>query len=292
MKRDIVTIDEEKCTGCGQCIPGCPEGALQVIDGKAVLVSDLLCDGLGACLGACPEGALTVEQREAEPYDETRVIAQMAPKGRNVVTAHLLHLREHGQTEYLKQAVGYLREHEGELAFPLGEVIAAIHASGGCAGAAVEGGCPGSRARSFAPGAPAAAAGAPRPSQLTQWPIQLHLVNPRSPHFRKADLLVAADCTAFGLAGFHEEFLRGRKLVIACPKLDDGQDAYVEKLAVLVKEAQINTITVMVMEVPCCAGLLHLVRKAVKQAGRTVPVKAVVVGIEGRVVSEEWVAVS
>jgi ferredoxin len=282
MKRKIITIDEEKCNGCGLCIPGCPEGALQVIDGKARLISDLFCDGLGACLGHCPENAITIEEREAAPYDERQVIAGIARQGKAVIEAHLKHLREHNELEYLNQALEYLREH-GIITAASKESCkptAAAHHPGG--------GCPGSQAVSFG-ARPQSADRSERKaqsSQLTHWPIQLHLISPHAPHFRDSDLLLAADCVPFALGGFHEDHLRGKTLAIACPKLDDGQEIYLEKLKSLVDDAGLKSITVMIMQVPCCAGLMHLARRAVEQASRKVPVNFVVVGLRGEILQE------
>ncbi len=287
MKRKIIKIDHEKCTGCGLCIPNCPEGAIQMIDGKARLVSDLLCDGLGACLGHCPEGAIEVEEREAEPYDERRVMAMIIPQGENTIRAHLKHLKDHGETEYHRQAVEMLRE----LNLPVPEAPAAPAHSG----------CPGSRSVDFkaAPAAspltgprhqaaaPAPPAG-PQPSRLSHWPIQLHLISPASSHFAGSDLLIAADCTAFALGGFHEGFLKGKTLIIACPKLDSGLDLYEEKIRALIEQARVNTITVMIMEVPCCGGLLRIVQSAVANSSRKVPLKLVMVSARGEILREEW----
>jgi ferredoxin len=282
VKREIVLIDEEKCDGCGLCIPGCPEGALQVIDGKARLVSDLLCDGLGACVGECPQGAITVEEREAEPYDERKAIALIARQGANTVRAHLKHLKDHGQDEYHAQAVAWLEENGVEIPKD-GDGHGHGHDHGG-------GGCPGARAMAFQREDSAAAQlQGSLPSQLTHWPVQMHLLNPASPHFRGSNFLLAADCVAFALGGFHGGYLKGRTLGIACPKLDSGQEAYLEKLKALIETAQIDTLTVMIMQVPCCRGLLALAQQAVAQSSRKVPVKAVVVGLQGEILQEGWV---
>lgn len=282
MKRGIIKIDEKTCTGCGDCIPNCPEGAIQIIDGKARLVSDLFCDGLGACLGHCPVGAITIEEREAEPYDERRVMLNIIKQGPNTIKAHLEHLRDHQQTEYLQEAVAVLKE-QG-VPNPL---------DGAHPGRAGHGhsGCPGSREMTF--GAPAAISGTgesgARPSQLTHWPLQLHLISPAAPHYRGSDLLLAADCTAFTLGDFHKDYLKGKTLAIACPKLDEGQEVYVDKIKALIDEARINTLTVMIMQVPCCGGLLRLAQTAVQQAARRVPLKCIVVGLQGAILKEEWV---
>jgi ferredoxin len=280
MKRKIIKIDEEKCNGCGLCMPGCPEGALQMIDGKARLVSDLFCDGLGACIGQCPEGAITIEEREAAPYDERQVIAVIARQGKAVIEAHLQHLRDHNETEYLQQALAYLRENSLMAAQEPAERPAAhAHAHGGC---------PGSRAMSFspAPEEPAARPAGTLPSRLTHWPIQLHLISPVASHFRNADLLLAADCVPFSLAGFHEDYLKGKTLAIACPKLDSGQEVYLDKLISLVDTAQVKSLTVMIMQVPCCGGLLQMAKRAVAQATRKIPVDYIVVGLRGEILQQ------
>jgi Pyruvate/2-oxoacid:ferredoxin oxidoreductase delta subunit len=284
MKRKIIRIDDTACTGCGLCIPNCPEGAIQLIDGKARLISDLFCDGLGACLGTCPEGAITIEEREAEPYSEATVMKNIIKVGPNTIKAHLEHLRDHGQTEFLAQAIQVL-ERMG-LGNPLDQ--AASKPEGG--GHGQGGGCPGSKTMSF--GQPASRPGGEqgaRPSQLSHWPVQLHLISPQAPHFQGADLLLAADCTAFSLGDFHKDYLKGKTLAIACPKLDDGQETYVEKIRMLIDEARINTLTVMIMQVPCCSGLLRLAQQAASKAARKIPIKCVVVGIQGGILKEEWV---
>jgi NAD-dependent dihydropyrimidine dehydrogenase PreA subunit len=278
MKREIITIDEEKCDGCGVCVPGCPEGALQIIDGKARLVSDLLCDGLGACVGECPLEAITIEEREAEPYDERKVMALIAPKGANTIRAHLAHLKGHGQNEYYEQAVTYL--HDQGLTVPAED--SAIPP--------IAGGCPGARSMAFSREDTASESlTGKRPSQLTHWPIQMHLLSPAAPHFAGADVLLAADCVAFSLGDFHKDYLKGRVLGIACPKLDEKQEVYLEKLKALVEVAKITTLTVMIMQVPCCRGLLGLAQQAVAEANRKVPIRCIVVGIKGEILQDQWV---
>lgn len=307
MKRQIIHIDEEKCDGCGLCVPNCHEGALQIIDGKARLVSDLMCDGLGACIGHCPQGAITLEEREAEAYDELAVIGQMVAKGFNTVVAHLNHLKDHKEFGYMKQGVRYLQEHRDELDFDPDAVIARVHSGGkksargsgkskhqhatessdNCA----SGGCPGSQEQTLeAPAQDTLTQSEPQaqPSRLNHWPVQMHLVNPTSEQFKEADLLLAADCVAYAMGDFHNRYLKGRPLAIACPKLDSNKEVYVQKLISMINEARINTITVMRMEVPCCGGLQQLAQMAVENAGRKVPIKAITVGIQGNVVDEEW----
>jgi len=284
MKRKIITIDHEKCTGCGLCIPNCPEGAIQLIDGKARLVSDLFCDGLGACLGHCPEAAITIEEREAEDYDEQRVMANIVKHGANTIKAHLEHLKAHGQTEYLEQALGVLADKgiDNPLDNEEDSTMQPEHAT--------HGGCPGSRSMTFTEPRPEPAPEAgKRPSHLTHWPIQLHLMSPRTPQYQGADVLLSADCVGFSLGDFHKDYLKGKALAIACPKLDDGPEVYVRKIRALIDEARINTLTVMIMQVPCCRGLLELARQAAEQATRKVPIKVIVVGLQGRILSEDWV---
>jgi ferredoxin len=292
MIREIVKIDEELCDGCGDCVPNCHEGALQIIDGKARLISELMCDGLGACLGHCPQGAITIEKREAEDYDEVVVIAQMIKSGKATVFAHLKHLQEHGETGFLNQALTYIKANREMMPFQISEVHELLH-GGNDHKAAKPGaviGCAGSAPQSFnVAGIKMAAPAGKVPSELTQWPVQMHLINPAASYFNGADLLVAADCAPFAYGNFHNDFIKGRKMVIACPKLDQGKDIYVQKLTRLIDEARVNTITVVIMEVPCCGGLSQIVQMATQSASRKVPVKEVVVGIKGEVIAEEWV---
>lgn len=274
MKRDIIVIDEEKCTGCGDCIPNCPEGAIQVIDGKARLVSDLMCDGLGACLGHCPVGAISVITREAEPYDEYRVMANVVRHGPNTIRAHLLHLQDHQQAEYFAQAVEYLRTQ----GLPVPDLREAAPAPG-CAGDC------GTAPAVIVPLAAEASAG-PQPSRLAHWPVQMHLISPAAAHYRRSNLLLVADCVAYAMGNFHEDHLRGRTLCVACPKLDSRQEVYLDKLTALIDEAEINSLKVMIMQVPCCRGLLQLARAAAAQASRRVPLTCVVVGMDGAILQE------
>ena len=319
MKREIIKIDEDKCNGCGLCIPNCHEGALQLIDGKARLISDLMCDGLGACIGHCPQDAITIEEREAEPYDEILVIKDMIPKGKNTIIAHLKHLKDYKEFGFLKQGVRYLKEHEDELDFTMDEVVAAVHGNnqpqhehapedthtgGGCGsghekghahshGHAHGGGCPGSQSMSFDPepemeeeqGDTAGTI----PSALNHWPVQMHLINPNAPQFQNADLLLSADCVAYAMGDFHRQYLKGKALTIACPKLDSNKEVYVQKLISLINDAKVNTITVMKMEVPCCGGIQQMAQMAVEHAQRKVPIKGITVSIQGEIQSEDWI---
>lgn len=295
MKRTIISINEELCDGCGACTNGCPEGALKLIDGKARLVGDLLCDGLGACIATCPRGAINIEEREAEPYNEALVMRRnIIPKGEHTIQAHLEHLYHHGEEGYLRTALDVLAE-EG-IPIPQGFVaLKAMAEKPEQTSPAAEmpehgsqtGGTMRLKPLSASPSARGTAA-AEQPSALTHWPIQLHLINPRSPHFARSNLLLAADCTAFSLGNFHSQWLSGKTLVIGCPKLDDGIERYIEKLTLLIDEAKVDTITVLRMHVPCCGGLVMLAQEARNQAKRNVPIKAVTVNEAGTILQEEW----
>lgn len=269
--RTLITIDQDTCDGCGACVVGCPEGALKIIDGKARLVGESLCDGLGACIGKCPKGAITTVRREADEYDEIKVIREILPQGPALLQAHLEHLDHHGQDLYLRKAVEYLAANK--LPIPQGfERYALPKAPQQFQG------CPGIKTRSLAPKPQA-------PSALGNWPIQLHLVNPRAPHFNGASILIAADCTAFALGSFHRELLEGKTLVIACPKLDSGKDIYTDKLASIIGQA--SSVSLAIMEVPCCSGLLKLAQEARAAAGSSTPIETFVVGIEGGFVARK-----
>lgn len=297
MKRKIIQIDEEKCNGCGNCIPNCHEGAMQLIDGKARLISDLFCDGLGACIGHCPEGAIEIIEREAEPYDERRVMEILVTKGRNTILAHLAHLRDHNETLFLQQAIDYLKENNIDMAEraqnlepqlePQPELQPAPHP--------IPHGCPGSLARDFNAAPPVGAQNfepqpKPRhaPSELRQWPVQLHLLNPQASYFRNADVVLAADCAAFAMGNFHDRFMKGKSIAIACPKLDTNKESYIQKLTSMIADTKINSLHVVMMEVPCCGGLLQMAQIARTNAGRNIPVKQAIINLQGEVIEEEW----
>jgi len=251
-KRQMVVIDEDLCTACGECIPNCAEGALEIVNGKVRVVEEVLCDGLGACLGHCPEGALTIEEREAPEFDEEAVARRM---------------EELGQTAQAVPAPA-MSGCPGSLAMTLDR--SGIQAS-------PEGGVPGETQ-----GAGEAVRDERSPeSLLGHWPVQLGLVNPLAPYFRDADLLVAADCAPVAYRMFHEDFLDGRSVVLACPKLDDAQ-AHLEKLAELFRASRPRSVTVAHMEVPCCFGLVALVRRAAEIAGLEAPVQETVISVSGR----------
>jgi ferredoxin len=290
MKRNVVDIDDAKCDGCGVCIPDCPEGAIQIIDGKARLVSDLFCDGLGACIGHCPKGAITIEEREADAYDEGKVMENVIKGGPGVIAAHLKHLKDHGQHEYLSRAIGFLRAKGMPVPAVEGDPAPA-EAGGGCPGARTldlshPPGCPGARtvdSRAQHRASKEEAAG-PVDSELRQWPVQLQLVNPNASYFKGADIVIAADCVPFAYADFHRRFLSDKTLIIFCPKLDRMPDAYLEKLSEIFKANDIKSVTVVHMEVPCCFGLTKLVEEAARRSGKTIGLKDYTVSIRGTLV--------
>lgn len=312
MLRKIIQIDEDKCNGCGLCIPNCHEGALQIIDGKARLISDLFCDGLGACLGHCPEGAIEIIEREAEPYNETVVIETIVKQGRNTILAHLEHLRDHNENEFLKEAVAYIRQHDidlspgaemkassaSEVIFPnlkeaLNHVRPEPESNCGCGSAkTIDFRIDMDKVNTAAAATVTSINTTPsslQASELRQWPVQLHLVNPMASYFQGADVVLAADCVAFAMGDFHNQLLKNKSLAIACPKLDSNKEVYIEKLGIMISQAKINTLTVPIMEVPCCGGLVKMALMARQQAGRNIPVKKIVVGIKGDILQEEWV---
>lgn len=245
MKRKIVQIDQEKCNGCGICVPACAEGAIRMENGKAVLSADNLCDGLGACLGECPQDAIRIIERDADAFDEA------------AVEAHL-HASDHTSHSPVQH-----------------NLSAAPHAAGA--------GCPGSRVVSFEPSrSPEPVEAGHQPSQLRQWPVQLHLVPVNAPYLHDADLLIAADCVPFAYPNFHQDFLRGKAVVVGCPKLDDNR-AYLDKLTELFKTGSVKSVTVVRMEVPCCGGIVMAARQALAASGRTIPFREVTIGIQGEI---------
>lgn len=270
MKRDIIMINEEKCTGCGSCVTGCPEGALQVIDGKARLISDLFCDGLGACIGDCPEGAIEVEQREAEPYDESKVMENIVKAGPNVIKAHLQHLQEHGQEDLVNEATQYLKKNNIDIPDYEEKPLAC--------------GCPGSMTQDLSPTGEQKHESMMLQAQLRNWPIQLQLLNPNAPYLQNADILIAADCAPFAYANFHERFLKDKVLIILCPKLDKTIDEYVDKLAQVFQKQNINSISIVHMEVPCCSGIEVIVRRALEKAQKNIIIKDYTISINGEII--------
>ena len=230
MKRKIITIDREKCNGCGLCVHACHEGAIGLVDGKAQLLRDDYCDGLGDCLPHCPTNAITFEEREAAPYDAAAVAAKNQGK-------------QPGFT-----------------------------------------GCPGQRAMAIKHEATKTAVDVPQESCLSQWPVQIKLVPLQAPYFDKAKLLIAADCTAYAYARFHQDFIKGHITLVGCPKLDNVD--YSEKLAEIIKNNDIQSVTVVRMEVPCCGGLEMAAKKALQQSGKFIPWQIVTISTDGRILDK------
>ena len=254
VKRNIIKINEELCNGCGLCAKGCHEGALQIIDGKARLISELYCDGLGACIGDCPMNAISVEEKEVEAYDEIAVIKRIIPKGDKVLEAHLQHLKNHGEMNLLQQGIQYLKDNDipvPALTQPQPQNVIPV-----------------SQLSAFKP-----------MSVSINWPVQLHLINPQSGVFNNADLLLVADCVAYANPKLYSELLVGKKLAIACPKLDVNKESYVNKLIQMIDDSKINSLTVAIMEVPCCGGLIRLVEMAMEKSQRKMPMNKIVVKI-------------
>jgi ferredoxin len=265
MKRKIIKIDEEKCNGCGLCIPECKEGALQIINGKVKLISDLFCDGLGACIGYCPEGAIIVEEREAEAYNEKLVLEKIS-KEKEVLAAHLMHLIEHNDEVHLAEALEFLAEKNIQVPVKIakdGKVLADSlnyhHGDGH--------GCPGMKVidNKQKPEPALDDANIDNHSQLRQWPIQLHLVPPNAPYFRNTELLVMSTCGPVASANIHNDYLKGRSIVIACPKLDYTAP-YKDKMAEILSNPGLNRAIIVIMEVPCCKGLSKIVTDAAEQS--------------------------
>ncbi len=247
MKRKIISIDENKCNGCGLCAEGCHEGAIEMINGKAKLISDEYCDGLGDCLPQCPTGAIEIIERESKEYDEEAVKIRMSQREKEKSSSQKL---------------------------PCG--------------------CPGTMAKKIERKTLTVPNNAsnklqekhcetPMESELSQWPVQLKLVNPNAKYFKDANLLVAADCTAYAYANFHKDFIKDHITVIGCPKLDDNE-LYKEKLAEIIKSNNIKSITVVRMEVPCCSGIVNAVKAAMLQAETIVPYKEVTISTDGKVI--------
>lgn len=271
MKRKIIKINEEKCNGCGLCIPDCPEGALQVIDGKARLISDLFCDGLGACIKACPQDAMLIEEREAEQYDEFKVMENIVKGGENVIKAHLEHLKDHGEDRLFSQAVQYLKENNFEIPEILPKKLAC--------------GCPGHMQKDLRKENKIQSSQENSiQSELNNWPIQLKLLNPHAQYLDNADLVIAADCSAFAYPNFHSKFLKNKILTVFCPKLDSDLESYVDKLAIIFEEHTIKSISIVHMEVPCCSGVEMVVTRALQKSGKDVIIKEYTISMRGELI--------
>lgn len=256
--RKMIKIDEEKCTGCGLCVPGCSEGALKVVDGKAKLVSETYCDGLGDCIGECPEDALTIVEVAAEDFNPDAVKEHLSAMGRKI-------------PKHMPDPV-------------------ALRLGNDQPGGKLACGCPSTKLRELTP---CAAANTPKDtapvnSNLSHWPIQLRLVPANAPFLRGAHLLITADCVAGALPNFHSHYLPGKKMLMGCPKFDDT-DLYVERLTEIFSTCEIKSVTLLEMEVPCCSNMTKIVARAVEQSGQKVPVEKVVISLDGRVADREQV---
>ncbi|SJZ53548.1 ATP-binding protein [Selenihalanaerobacter shriftii] len=250
-KRKIIRINENKCNGCGNCVTGCHEGALQIIDGKAKLVNESFCDGFGDCIGECPTGALVIEEREAEEFD---------------LQATAEHVKDLRGEEAVEEMLAAQEVHDDN------ENDTKPHSHSG--------GCPGSRMRVMKTENNTTNKNVKIDSELEQWPVQIHLLSPNAPYFENADLLVTADCVPTAYANYHQDLLKGKAVALGCPKLDDA-NAYIEKFTQIIANNNLNSITIARMEVPCCGGLVHIVEEAIKAAQVDLNVEIITVGIDG-----------
>lgn len=278
MIRKIIEIDEEKCNGCGICVTACNEGAIQIIDGKARLINEIFCDGLGACIGECPEDAIKVVEREAAPYDEIKVIEKILASGsENFLIAHLKHLKEHNEVIYLNQAMEYLKEKGIEIDL---ENSKPAHAMA-C-------GCPGSMAREIKRQVVEEETVSSRQtSYLEQWPVQLHLVNPIASFFNGRQLVIMSTCGPIVNANVHQDYIKNRSVVVACPKLD-RTDPYIPKLAAIFANNDIPKIIVVRIEVPCCGGLSYIAVEAARLSGKqNLTIEEHTLSIEGELINKQ-----
>ncbi len=239
--RKIIKIDEELCDGCGQCVPSCAEGALEIIDGKAKVMADKYCDGLGACLGECPTGALSIIEREADEFDEEAVEEMLA-------------------TRKPEQAQA-------------------------------PSGCPSAGLRILTPSSPCQGFNQPKGlaanegSNLSHWPIKIRLIPPHAPFLKNADILVLADCCGGAYPHLNRDFIQGKVVMMGCPKFDEVPE-YIQKFEQIFSTVDINSVTTVIMEVPCCSGMSTIVKKGMKAAGKEIPLKEVVIGLKGNIVKE------
>jgi len=237
--RNIVLIDEDKCNGCGDCVTSCAEGAIQIIDGKAKLVSEIYCDGLGACLGSCPMDAISIEKRESAEFDEA---------------ATEEHLGEMKQKDIAKPKSLFQ--------------------------------CPGTMTQSFNKSDGDASSEGDVTSQLAQWPVQLTLLSPQAPYFKGADLMLTADCVPFAMGDFHSKLLKGKAIAIACPKLDNI-DPYIEKVTEIIKLNNLNSLTVVHMQVPCCSGMTYIAKQAIASSGIDMKFEDITIDQQGNICNTE-----
>ncbi len=270
MKRKIIEINEALCNGCGDCIVGCAEGALQLVNGKAKLVKEDFCDGFGDCVGTCPTGALQIIEREAVAFDEEATIE---------------HVRNIGGEDAVQRMLGAAEEHEAKA-----KTMEQKPKSGGCPGLQLRFGNKAQGARPEAQGSASAISGQVIKSDLDQWPIQLHLVPPTAPFFEGKELVVLSTCSPIASPDVHWRYVRGRSLVVACPKLD-RTEGYVEKLAAIMAQNNIPKVIIVRMQVPCCGGLTMITRQAHAASGRTdLVIEEVTIGLDGELLKTEKIA--
>lgn len=252
MKRKIIEINEDKCNGCGLCINVCAEAALKLVDGKAKLVKDFYCDGMGACLDVCPLGALKIVEKDTDVYDSRKTFKHVK--------------KERGEKEAKKvHGINDKEAHDHDEPMKCG--------------------CPGSMTRDYRDDKPAEITSNTKlSSALRQWPIQLHLISPAAPYLENADLLIAADCVPFAYANFHERFLKNKILIMFCPKLDTGQEEYIEKLSEIFAHQNIKSITLIHMEVPCCSGVEHIIRASLTKSKLNIIIKDYTISIQGEII--------
>jgi ferredoxin len=254
VKRQIIKINEELCTGCGDCIPACPEQALQIVETpngpKARLVKEIYCDGLGACLGVCPTGALTITEEEVEPYNDDATVQHIRDTNPDMLETHVKHIIENARKLHKEH------DHQDKCACSSAKVI------------------------EWQEEKKPAQSGVRAGSQLRQWPVQINLVPPSAPYLKGADIVIIADCVPFAYANLHQDFLKDNVVLVGCPKFDDAE-AYIDKITQIIKQARPKSLQVVHMEVPCCHGLTNIVKEAVRNSGNGVSFKKVIIGIKG-----------
>ncbi|MFZ5595519.1 MAG: ATP-binding protein [Bacillota bacterium] len=254
--RKIIRIDESKCDGCGACLPGCPEGALQIVDGKVRLVRESYCDGLGACLGHCPQGALQVEERAADNYDAVGVLAHLEAQSPELAERHRRHMREHG-----------------------------LELPGEGPGRPVKG-CPSVQEKYWSVESSGGQGAAGGISALGHWPVKLRLISPAAEFLKNCDLVLVADCVPFAYGNMHNDFIKGKVVAAGCPKFDEVE-AYGEKIQQLLESVNIRSIAVVYMEIPCCRGFARIVKEALERSGSNIPLETVQIGIKGEIIKRE-----
>jgi len=257
MKRSIISIDEDKCVGCGLCVNACHQEALQLVDGKAKLLSESYCDGLGKCLPSCPTGAMQVIEKEVEAFDEEREDKDMNGDKKDTLACGCPSTVSKTFDRSEKAAPAF------NMASPSGTPLNSLQPNPTANTQAVQG---------------------EMPAQLGQWPCQIKLVPTNAPYFDGAKLLIAADCTAFANANVHDKFMKGKITLIGCPKLDEGD--YAIKLAEIIKTNNIKSVSVLRMSVPCCGGIENAVKDALLNSGKMIPWQVITIGTDGQILED------